>query len=55
MADQKITHNPGCDGSGRHANGCTFGNYESASTHNPGCDGSGRHANGCPNRLHNSN
>ena len=42
-------HNLGCDGSGSHANGCTFGNYESTSSHQPGCDGSGSHKDGCTN------
>ena len=42
-------HNLGCDGSGSHVNGCTFGNYESTSSHQPGCDGSGSHKDGCTN------
>ena len=46
---EKSPHNPGCDGSGSHANGCTFGNYESTSSHQPGCDGSGSHKDGCTN------
>jgi len=46
---EKSLHNPGCDGSGSHANGCTFGDYESTSSHQPGCDGSGSHKDGCTN------
>ena len=46
---EKSLHNLGCDGSGSHANGCTFGDYESTSSHQPGCDGSGSHKDGCTN------